>query len=587
MRFLFVFLLALTLCGCGAGEETPVSVKVRVERIFSTNRIRVQWILPEPARALIFHRSGAGRERQWHTRTQGTSFVKKGGFDVLESRRPTREFIVEIDERFVETAGNYPLMIPFSDKGVVLFTDHLRVSWMNCLFECPDDQVAKTVSVLRSHEATFVSAPGEWVVASGRAVRGSISLPASTSGAVVYFGPRAPSRGKGFMYVVDKDLPEWTLQELLNTFPRIIHLYTQRLGIRLNTEPVVFLPYVAGSRRMQASFSGSVLGSEVVLGLFGDRWKNPDTEARVDFSRLMAHESFHLWNASQFRSIASAGGEWLHEGSADAFAALALSELGLIDRLTYLDMHKEALNRCALGLSSVSVTESPPPWAFRISYDCGSVMQILLHRALRDQSEDLWGFWVSLFEKASRNAGYYTHDDFFAQARASIGTGVRSSLFDKLQQLGAAKFRESFDNPRVLEGFFSGIYDAAGIGLVLNERSWPPWYSRLVVESALTMTIDGDCQGAMSKGYWMAKGTGARLIGNPGCRSIKGEFEIEGVGDYLLWLDGVRVYDHIHQMCRRGPRLSVMSPDGRSKSMVCPRLPARPRFLEPRGADRL
>lgn len=585
MRAIAIVLFALIAIGCSDDDRRPSSVHVTVERLEKKSGFRVTWRLPQPARALIFHRSGAGRESQWHSRTEGTSFVKKYGVDVLESKIPRRDFIVDIDEVFVETAGNYPVMIPFSDGGVVLFTDHLRVNWLNCLIECSEKEILERSLVATAAMTKFYARPGEFVIVNDRVSNRVISTPPSTSGAIVYFGPQEPMHGFGFSFIADKNLPVWVRKELRGTFSRLIQLYTQRLGIPLPSRPLVFIPYLAGPRRAQASFSGSVLDSKVVLGLFGDRWKAPDTEARVDFARLMAHESFHLWNASLFRSVATPGGDWLHEGSADAFASLALLELGLIDRLTFLEMHREALNRCALGLSSGSLTDPPKPWTVRVAYDCGSIMQLLMDRALRDQGENLWKFWVSLFSKASSSSGYYTRDDFFVLADSLIGA-TYGTLVEQMKVLGGGQLRGSFDDPQTLEVFFSRIYDAAGIGITINEQRWPTWYSRLVAEKALTIAVHDDCRDS-GNGYWMAKGNGARLIGSPRCRSIRGEVEIENIGEFFIWTDGVRVYDHIHQECKKTDRILIFTSGGRLKSLSCPRLPARPRFLEPRAIEKL
>lgn len=585
MRILAFVILAFIAIGCSDEDRRASSVDVTVVHLGKRGGFRVKWRLPQPARLLIFQRTGAARESQWHSRTEGAVFTKKFGIDVLESRLPKKEFVVEIDEVFVESAGNYPVMIPFSDGGIVLFTDHLRVSWLNCLYECSENDIRDRALQSPTFVAKFLPAHDEYVIANGRVSNRVISTPPSTGGTVVYFGPQEPVQGYGFTYIADQSLPHWIRKELQGTWPRIIQLYSRRLGIDLPSRPLVFIPYLSGPRRAQASFSGSVLGSKVVLGLFGERWKEPSAEARVDLIRLMAHESFHLWNASLFRSIATPGGEWLHEGSADAFAALALSELGLIDRLTFIDIHREALNRCALGLAGGSLADPPKPWTVRAAYDCGSIMQLLLDRALRDKGEDLWKFWIALFTQAAKASGYYTREDFFHLAQEFIGSTF-GSLVDQLKVLGGGELRGELENPRALEVFFSRIYDSAGIGLTINEQVWPTWYSRLVAEKALTIAVHDDCQNG-GNGYWMAKGNGVRLIGSPRCRSIRGEVEIENIGEFFIWTDGVRVYDYIHEACKKSDRLLIFTSGGRLKSLSCPRLPARPRFLEPRAVDRL
>ena len=582
VTFLFLVLFAI---GCGDDGRKASSVEVTVEHLGRRGGFRVQWRLPQPARVLIFQRDGAGRETQWHPRTEGVAFVKRNGIEILESKIPRRDFAVEIDEVFVETAGNYPVMIPFSDGGIVFFTDHLRVSWLNCLFKCSDAEIQTRSLAAAPMAARFHAGPDEFVIANDRVSRTMIMTAPSNSGMVVYFGPQEPIHGFGFSFIVDENLPLWVRKELQKTFPRLLQHYSRRLNIPLPWRPLVFVPYLAGPRMARASFSGSVVGSKVVLGLFGDRWKNPDAETGTDFTRLMAHESFHLWNASLYRSIATRGGEWLHEGSADAMSALALLELGLIDRLAFIEMHREALNRCALSLSGGSLTDPPKPWTLRAPYDCGAVMQWLLERALREVNEDLWKFWLSVFATASGASGIYTHDDFFRLAREFAGE-TYAPLVEQMRRLGSGELRGSFDDPQEIEAFFTRIYETAGISLAINEQRWPTWYSRLVAENALTIAVYEDCRNA-GGGYWLAKGNGARLIGGPRCRSLRGEIEIENIGEYSIWTDGVRMYDYVHQACRRSDRILIFTARGRLRSLWCPRLPARPRFLEPRSLEKI
>ena len=578
-----LLLAALTL-GCAEDMRRSRAAEIRVERLTEIGKFRVQWSLPESARALIFLRGGTERETRWRSLTPGAVFTRKAGFDVLESRRPIRSFEVEIDEQLVEAPGEYPLMVPFSDKGVVLFTDHLMVSWMNCLVECAEDDARLRTTSPPAIRTMLNAAPGEWVVVNGRTSRSRIGLDANTQGAVAYFGPHAPIRAPGFTFIADHGLPNWTLEEVQQVFPRLIDLYTRRLGIPLQSSPTVFIPYLTGQRRFHASFSGSVLSSEVVIGLFGDKWKTPSPETRHDLLRLLAHESFHLWNASRFRGVASAGGEWLHEGSADAFASLAMFELGAIGRKEFVESHTEALNRCALGLSGTSLTAAVLPWTARNPYDCGAIMQLLLHRALRDQGSDLWKFWRALFDRAAGTSGYYTHADFFKLAAEGL-RGSAGALVDRLRELGNGLMTGASDSAYGLENFLIGMYEAAGVGLAVFDRDWPEWYSRGVIERAFQMALELDC--GPDLGYWISEESGARLIGGPKCRSIRNELRIEAVGGHRLWTDGVRVYDHMQQTCLSEASLSVTGANGDRRELLCPKLPPRPRYLIPRTAERL
>src|SRR5690606_226951 len=146
---------------------------------------------------------------------------------------------------------------------------------------------------------------------------------------------------------------------------------------------------------------------------------------------------------------------------------------------SFVNMLQEALNRCLLGLSEASLKDPVRPRTARNPYDCGSVMQILLHRALRDQGLDLWRFWRALLEGTSSTSGYYTHADFFKLAERKIGG---APIVGRLRALSEGVVKGSSESPNFLENFFITTYESVGIGLSAIDNSWPEWYSRMVAE---------------------------------------------------------------------------------------------------------
>jgi len=576
----FLMLVAGGLAGCGSDAPgSAPAIGIRVERVPAERAFLVTYDLAVDARALVFKRDRVlFRAQSWTPKTGDQTLARWKGKEAIVSSQVTRRFEVLVPENFVEFGGDYPFMSEFSDGGIALFTGHLDVVPVACGSSCSDKELRAAVSEAANGPSppvylTLVPAPGQKVIAEG--VPGqplmsatSISLNPSSQGVIAYFGELEPVPRRGYSVITDPKLPSWIPPVLDRYLPLIVDLHKRKLGRGPAAPSLIFIPRPTSARRYSSTYSGAVVGNRMVLALFGSTWETDTPKVREEFLKLVAHETFHLWNASLYHSVDKPGGAWLHEGSADAFAYLALLELGVLRSERYVELQEEAINRCLVGLSGADLVPSDRSWPARSHYECGAVIEHLIHRRLRRGGADLWKLWSALFDVAARKDGFYTHDDFFAVA-AQLTADAPVLAYVKKLVAGEAR----------LESFFFAAYGSVGAVLVADDQKWPDWYHRLIGERALSAALESDC--SAGEGYFMATPTGrVKLVGGPSCRNLKEEREIRAIGRHRLWDEGVQAYDLVRLTCMTQNSITISKPRrGKIVELLCPDLPERPRFV--------
>jgi hypothetical protein len=590
LKDLFVLVVAIIICGalngCASDRPDATKIDIRVEHLVDAKAFRVVWRTAGRADALVFMRglkgSAALRSRFWTTKRSDQTIERIGNREIIRSKGPTQEFEVLIPEQLVDVDGDYPQMMSFSDGGVALYSGHLDAIPVLCSSVCRDLDFESIARGNMEITLSFVPAFGERVVSSEGQSITNLSFRSPAFGTFVYFGRTNIVRRVGYTVIADPALPSWILFELDRLFPQLLRLNARKFGRGLDRAPLIFIPFKSGTRRFGLTHSGAVLGDQLLLGLFGPSWSELNDSSREDFLALLAHETFHFWNATLYHSVDRPGGRWLHEGSAEAFSYLALLETGTITRERYDQLETEALNRCLVGLADTTLPQSNGSFTSRNYYTCGAIIQALAQRALVKRNLDLWKLWARLFQEASKSDGFYTHDQFLALTSELAG----SELAAKLSALvsGGAPSPES--DPAGVN-FFIETYSLVGSVLAASDKSWPEWYHRLVGERALTAAIESDC--GAGGGYFVSGTTGVRLVGGSWCHNLSDERQVLSVGGRKLWGQGVQVYDYIRNECRFKNVFNVVARSGRRRAfdLFCPRLPSRPLFLQIQTLDGL
>jgi hypothetical protein len=571
-----MLILLGSLVGCGNLEPPVPPPEIRVERVPSENSFRVTWILQEPVRALAFRRAPGLRQNRWRPLGKGFRFESRHGTELLVSASETKRFQVIIPESAASFQADYPFLSFFSDGGVVLYTGHLQASPLRCegggrRVDCSLREMEKSRGTRRLAHLEALSSSGEILVSGSQAKTRSLRLVLPQEGSFVYFGRRPVYRFDQFQMISDPSLPAWVVEEAQSLLPAILELNANRLGRKLSTVPVVYLTYSKNASSVNLSHSGAVAGHQITLSLYGPRWLQRNAASVEEFQRLLAHEAFHLWNASLFHSVGRPGSRWLHEGSAEFFAFISLFELGKISHGRYKELLTESLNKCLLGLNGKTLPESDFGQSVRNHYNCGAIVKSAMHHETQHYGWNLWRVWRGIFDRASVKGGFYDQEDFFGVIADAAGTSELAPMIRSF-----VKGNVGSDSSE-LEAYFFRLFAAIGIPLVASEIQWPEWYARSAGERALSEALSADCRG---EGFILTTHSGVRLAGGPRCRHFKLDHEIRRVANYRVWRDGVQIYDLIKRSCASSEMFQLGSnSDGEAMWITCPSLPARPRFM--------
>jgi hypothetical protein len=265
----------------------------------------------------------------------------------------------------------------FSDGGMLIYTGRF--------FACPEICDADN-SNWRIHLKIPV---GFFAVAAGREGRTSLEWTDSERGQYIYVGRSRPIVTDNLISLVDPALP-LEMRSLLQTlFPSIMEYLSNHLGSLLN-RPTLFVSYEAAPGRGLSS-KGGTLPDQIVLSYRGV-FPLETSDQIQSTSWFFAHELSHLFEQD---GIAEANEAWIHEGSAEAFAAQIVAR-GSADGAAYAAKKiTEAGNSCMKGLSIFTLKNAAKVGQHRLYYDCGLVLFRRFDQDIhaRGNSEGIAALW--------------------------------------------------------------------------------------------------------------------------------------------------------------------------------------------------
>lgn len=397
-----VTLACLLLCAASAAvwaDAATGDIAAAVEIRAQQRSLQARYTLPVPVLRLPLKReySAELRQRVWKIRTPG---IRLDG-NALVGDRPFSEVEIAAEALTQPVPKDYAPLAPFSDGGVAVYTG---------LFDAGVGQ--------QRTRYRFVPERGDRVVLSGKAQERAldwISEP-DGEGTYVYFGRSALVPSGAGLAVLDRALPAWIVEDVDAMFPKLIVYYTERFGRAAPFTPFVLFSF-NGSDAGGTHAQGSVLPGLLYLRLDGSAWFEASARNRAGLRWTLAHEAAHFWN---YVNRDPDGAQWLHEGSADAFAYRALQALGHMDAAAVAAKHDAALARCLrdLGDDAVNVAEHRE---IDVAYSCGLVMALYTEAALRqrDAGADLFSFWRALLDESGADG--YTQALYLATLAALSG----------------------------------------------------------------------------------------------------------------------------------------------------------------------
>lgn len=233
----------------------------------------------------------------------------------------------------------------------------------------------------------------------------------------------------------------------------------------------------------------------------------------------------------------------MHEGSADALAAMMAFRFGAVDAAEAMKGEEATFNRCATAGAKGSVATALRRGAVKMVYDCGAVMAIWSVAAIRRAHPDatLLSFWKALIAAARQRGGSYDEALYFETLRAQ---GADDST--------VARMRRFLADSNAFAVAAQGLRDA---GVALEPRTMPAASVDQgdLVRSAFQHLMQQACAGRVS----FTSGTPLRSGAIARCAPFATERLVYRVQGLRVRDEGAALYDAVAARCAAGAPVSL------------------------------
>lgn len=371
------------LQGCVSTPQPPTSAPpplALVLDITSDETVEATYSLAKPVQALHFAQDlGGYRGDVWRPEGGGFRWIKEGDGERIERtdgqsfNRLT--FDIPIDYRHLPK--NYAPFSPFSDRSTLIYSGHFQA----CTAVPCDGEEALPISI---------AATGKTIGVSGHRTRDRAQFVSEGAGTNIFVGNLKPVAADGFVAIIDPGLPAALRQHLDRSLPQSIRYFSTIYG------PLSFVPelYVSMDDRPEQnggeSTQGGTLPNQIFMHFDGAHARQRATEGSpLELDWFFAHEAAHLFQQDKIgKSPGDDAVAWIHEGGAEAMAALALVSRGAEEREFVPQRVDHAATNCARGLAKMPLDRATAAGRFDLHYQCGLVFWLALDQSLREHSHD-------------------------------------------------------------------------------------------------------------------------------------------------------------------------------------------------------
>jgi len=260
------------------------------------------------------------------------------------------------------------------------------------------------------------AATDDQIIVNGKVMKAQAHWIDRDDGRSVYIGKNAPQQTNDFIAVLDTALPEKIRSQLLTQVPEFMHLFSGKLGA-LPTRPMLFVSYDVSHPKGWGR-QGGVLPNQVFIHFYGSKW--PAEMEKPDFANDLAwhfaHESGHLY---QRHTATTPGDDWITEGSAEAFAAVALrADAGAFVKAA----EEKAVGQCRELLKGRSVHDAIAAGTSDAAYSCGMLINLAIDSKVRQATkhEGIYAVWRNYLGRPS-NKGSVVSRAAYLEAVSAVG----------------------------------------------------------------------------------------------------------------------------------------------------------------------
>jgi hypothetical protein len=397
------FFLAITCMVSGvvqAGSPTPEILVTALRGM----QWQVRYDFAQPVDKLEFKSSpDDSRGRTWLP-DQGFEIVTTDRGEVARRKDGAqfRTVRFRMSPTYSYLPKEYAPFSPFGDGGMLFHTGR----FFACPDRCPDDA---------SWSMYLWAAAEDQIILDGKVVKAQAQWIDRDDGRSVYIGKNVPQQTDDFIAVLDTALPERIRGQLLEQLPEFMHLFSGKLGA-VATRPMLFVSYDTSHPKGWGR-QGGVLPSQVFIHFYGSKW--PEEMEKPGFADDLAwhfaHEAAHLY---QRHTATTAGDDWITEGSAEAFAAMALRA----DAGAYVQSAEEkAVGQCRELLKGQSVHDAIVAGTFDAAYSCGMLINLAIDSKIRlaTKHDGLYAVWRNYLGRAKKESVVSTAA--FLEAVSDVG----------------------------------------------------------------------------------------------------------------------------------------------------------------------
>lgn len=371
------------------------------------NTVRAEYRLARSAKALHFapHLDDY-RARNWQTAPGEFRWVREGDDERIERTdgKPFTQLTLDIPVRYNALEKAYAPFSPFSDGGMLIYSGHFQTC---TALPCKGTEPLPVT----------IAAAGAMIGVGGKRTANAATFVTREEGTNIYIGKAEPAPTSGFLAIVDPALQPALRDHLLGSLPQSMRDFAAIYG-ELTITPELYVSLdPQPPARTGLSSQGGTLPGQVFIHLYGDDWRKPIVPGEVLWlDWFFAHEAAHFFQRAGTNDIIGPDSEgWIHEGGADAMAALVMR--GRSDTLRlYVDRRiAEARKACAEGLAGVALNKASRAGKFDLHYKCGMLIALAIDADVRRASSGARGL-------------HDVNRRFFATVRAGTPWNGRSFL---------------------------------------------------------------------------------------------------------------------------------------------------------------
>ncbi len=377
----FLALLLLCTFGCASKQTAPESVSVHLTRSIS-DEWTVAYQFSRKAGRLAFARNPeVSRITRWEPNERSIEIVQINGEDMVRRRdgRPFDRVQFRLTPTYRHLGKEYAPFASFSDGGILVHTGR----YFACLETCENKEPTWQFSLtdVREHH----------VLVRGALHNGRATWTDSMDGIMVYVGKQVPIETSRAWIIIDPAFPQQVVELLNQNLPGMVDYFSTKFG-ELRRKPSLFASYDEAHANSSGS-EGGTLPDQIFMHFFGSslekRLSEPDSDLWLSW--FFAHEAAHLHQTDSDEAES-----WIHEGAADAFAAIVLR--GWSDRShQYVRARRdEAAASCRHGLQSRALEAVAESGEFPLYYSCGLILHLALDDVVRRRNSDndgLFAIW--------------------------------------------------------------------------------------------------------------------------------------------------------------------------------------------------